>query len=140
MISTAITIVSILGAFVAGWYVASETIRHEVYTRRFDAYQRLVDSATRLVSASIWASADAKQYGEAMFAARLELMEEYSRQALHLSQDVANAIPPLYAATPVADLEKMKVAFNAMTHAMSHDLRLKAVTLTTNVLIPNARK
>ncbi len=123
------------GACVVTWLVATEKMRGDLYSRRFDVYQKLNEQAAEVVFASIRAGRDGS-YAEAMIQSRLTLMETYGKNSLLLTQGVSDALGPLFKATMTPDVEELRDALNATVRAMSSDLRLKSVDVTTIALLP----
>ena len=71
VVTVVISIISVIVAFVAGWFTATGRIREEVYCRRLDIYQQLNKYASDLVFNSIEAKADPGRT-EKMIETRLE--------------------------------------------------------------------
>lgn len=135
MTSTVITLLTLAAGFVGWWFGRTEIMRREAYVRRFDAYQRLSEIASRLLTTTLQAEIGASQMSD-VAACRIELMREYGRCALVLSPVVGHALEPMFEATTVPNPKQVIAAFNSTVDAMAHDLRLKAVEQSTKWLLP----
>lgn len=129
-------ILALVGGFLAGWLVATERARSEIYARRLDVYQKLNGFASDLLFTSIKAEVDPTIYREKMLKSRLDLSEFIASNALLLSKEVGSAVSPMLDATLTPDIEKLRKVFNAVVMAMARDLRLKTIDISTRFLLP----
>jgi hypothetical protein len=122
--------------FLAGWLVATERARGEVYTRRLSVYQKLNGLASDLLLTSIKDEVDPTTYRDKMLKSRLALSEFIAADAMLVSKKVGSAISPMLDATLTPDIEKLRKAFNAVVVVMAHDLRLRTIDMATRFLLP----
>jgi hypothetical protein len=133
------SIAAAVGGFVVGWLSHTERLRGEIYTRRLNTYQELNKLASELLLKSIKAEVEPDTYREAMLESRLQLSEFLAANALLISASVGTQVTPMLAATLEPDINQLRGSFNSTINAMAHDLRLKTIDVSTNVLLPLAK-
>lgn len=129
-------ILGLIGGFLAGWLVATESFRGEIYTRRLDVYQKLNGLASDILLTSINAEIDPTTYREKMLKSRLGLSEFIAANAMLVSKEVGSAISPMLEATLTHSIDNLRKAFNAVVVAMACDLRLQTIDTSTRFLLP----
>jgi hypothetical protein len=129
-------ILGILGGFLAGWFVATERSRGEIYSRRLDVYQKLNALASDFLFTAIKAEVDPTTYSEKMLKNSIDMSEFIASNALLISKEVGSAISPMLDATLIPNVEKLRKTFNAVVMAMARDLRLQTIDMSTRFLLP----
>src|SRR2546426_969173 len=132
MIAGAGTVLGLAGGFVAGWLVASEKFRLEVFKRKLDVYQHIVELAAELLTLSVKAELDS-EFLLPMVEGRLALADYALRNNLFVTKGVGDHVAVMNAGDATPQVEKIRVAYNEMCQTMAKELRLAQIHATTSV-------
>ncbi|MDO6525457.1 hypothetical protein Q4519_07140 [Motilimonas sp. 1_MG-2023] len=121
--SSVVTVASLLGAFFVGWLAATDKNRNELYKRKLDALEEILDSAQgliMLVVVSDFTKSDA-QY-ELLTNARIALFQCNLSNSLYISRETEKCILEVYSLSEKSDPEHAFNMFRDLIKQIAKDL------------------
>ena len=132
MITTTVSILGLIGAFVAGWLAATDKVRVELYKRKLEAYDEIISRLQELAVISIAQPRSLNLDDGVVMSARIALIQERLKQIIYISKNVEQAVGNFDTAglEPEAIFKKM----NEIAKYAAEDLQIKRHDFVTKIV------
>ena len=131
--NTIITILTGVGSFIAGWFIATDKNRHEVFKTKISVYLKINQLLAKTLMLNLKReSLEDKRFPEYMIS-HLETSEYFLANSFVISSKVGNKISD-FLKTDHDDLKGQRQAFNLVVNTMSAEMKLDEINFLHQVL------
>ncbi len=133
MIETIVTILAFIGTFFAGWLVATDKNRNEIFKRKVEAYQQLMNQLSKTLS-SYMGSHISTDAHDAFVAQCIALAENYIANSLFISAEVKSYLSQLFSYKDWNE-QMAEENINAIHRQITKELKLDHADLVNEKLL-----